>query len=72
MKCAGSTEVLMTCQNADNSTRRRRKCVECGVRFTTREHLEPSSITERKDEGVDKEPHPWYNTRFQPIDIEDE
>ena len=50
-KCTGPTEVLVTYQNADNSTRRRRKCVECGVRFTTREHLEPGSVTERKEEG---------------------
>lgn len=66
VKCAGVTEVLVTYQNADNSTRRRRKCVDCSVRFTTREHLEPDSITERKVEGVDKESHPWYNVRLQP------
>lgn len=63
----------MTYQNVDNSTRRRRKCVECGIRFTTREHLEPSSITERKEEeGIDKESHPWYNVRFQSDTIEGE
>jgi len=69
-KCTGSTEVLVTYQNADNSTRRRRKCIECGIRFTTREHMEPGTATELKVEGVDTEPHPWYNTRFPPTTIE--
>ena len=71
-KCTGPTEVLVTYQNADNSTRRRRKCMECGIRFTTREHLEPGSVTERKEEGgIDKESHPWYNVRLTPTTIED-
>lgn len=36
-KCATPTVVLTTYQNKDNSTRRRRECPSCGLRFTTRE-----------------------------------
>jgi hypothetical protein len=33
--------------------------------------MEPGTATELKVEGVDTEPHPWYNTRFPPTTIED-
>jgi len=69
-ECNGVTEVLVTYQNADNSTRRRRKCMDCAIRFTTREHLEPGSITEKKIRGVDEVINPWYNTRLTPSTIE--
>ena len=35
--CGGDTQVTMTYQNADGRVRRRRECLQCKRRFTTRE-----------------------------------
>lgn len=35
--CGKESRVMMTYQNAEPITRRRRKCMECDFRFTTRE-----------------------------------
>jgi transcriptional regulator NrdR family protein len=43
IECEAATEVLRTYQNADGATKRRRYCVECGVRFTTRERVDQTS-----------------------------
>lgn len=40
VKCAGDTRVLTTYQNEDGRVRRRRACIDCEYRFTTREHPE--------------------------------
>lgn len=38
VKCGYATRVTTTYQNADQTTKRRRECIDCGFRFTTREH----------------------------------
>ena len=35
--CEGKTAVLDSRTGVDNSIRRRRKCLECGLKFTTHE-----------------------------------
>lgn len=39
LQCGGDTRVTTTYQNADQTTKRRRECLDdkCGFRFTTRE-----------------------------------
>lgn len=44
VKCAGDTRVLTTYQNEDGRVRRRRSCVDCDFRFTTREHPEVEGV----------------------------
>ena len=44
VKCAGDTRVLTTYQNEDGRVRRRRHCLECDFRFTTREHPEVEGV----------------------------
>ena len=53
IECEGATEVLNTYQNADGMTKRRRKCVICNARFTTRER--PEGIERRKVEEPDED-----------------
>ena len=40
IKCGRETQVLTTYQNANGTTRRRRECNHCELRFTTREFPE--------------------------------
>lgn len=42
--CDGRTVVSSTYQNADGVTKRRRECVECDYRFTTRERPERAGL----------------------------
>jgi transcriptional regulator NrdR family protein len=44
IECEAATEVLRTYHNVDGAIKRRRHCVECGARFTTRERADQSSI----------------------------
>lgn len=44
--CGHNTIVTSTYQNADNKTKRRRECVACGFRFTTREFAEKTGTLE--------------------------
>ena len=44
VKCAGDTRVLTTYQNEDGRVRRRRVCIDCEYRFTTREHPEVEGV----------------------------
>lgn len=49
-KCGGSTRVLLTYQNADNTIRRRRVCRKtgCQYRFTTREKKDDRDAKDTK------------------------
>ena len=38
-ECACATTVMETREQIDGSIRRRRKCLECGMRFTTMETI---------------------------------
>lgn len=55
MKCpfCGSEEfkTLETRDSPDNTTRRRKECVNCGKRFTTYEYVETVEIMVRKKDG---------------------
>lgn len=53
IECGGRTTVTTTYQNEDGRTKRRRKCLSCGFRFTTREHAE-SNIPEEIDVKASK------------------
>ena len=37
--CGGPTTVLETREYVNGNVRRSRECLDCGLRFTTREHL---------------------------------
>jgi transcriptional regulator NrdR family protein len=49
IECNGRTTVTTTYQNEDGRTKRRRKCLSCGFRFTTREHAESNTPEELDD-----------------------
>ena len=55
MKCpyCGSTEfkTLETRDSPDNTTRRRKECINCGKRFTTYEYVETVELMVRKKDG---------------------
>ncbi len=52
VSCSGDTRVTTTYQNAVNTVRRRRECLECGIRFTTREaQMEVVDEVDRVDSG---------------------
>ena len=70
-KCGGSTKVMTTYQNENNSTRRRRRCMECDFRFTTRENVAPPE-EQLYPYGVriDSLSHPCYNQGSETV-IED-
>ncbi|MCX8153070.1 MAG: transcriptional regulator NrdR [Candidatus Bathyarchaeota archaeon] len=55
MKCpyCGSDEfkTLETRDSPDNTTRRRKECVNCGKRFTTYEYIETVELMVRKKDG---------------------
>lgn len=50
-ECDGRTEVLETIQRPDNTTRRRRQCLDCGTRFTTAE-FEQGRLIEKAHEAM--------------------
>lgn len=54
VKCGGATEVTTTYQNENNTTKRRRQCMVCGLRFTTRERPEAEETLEREVLGLRK------------------
>lgn len=61
IECEGPTEVMNTYQNADGATKRRRKCIVCKARFTTRERADGRPVD--KDESpevveIDRVPPP--------------
>ena len=55
MKCpyCGSAEfkTLKTRDSPDNTTRRRKECINCGKRFTTYEYVETVELMVRKKDG---------------------
>jgi transcriptional regulator NrdR family protein len=70
IKCGEDTRVATTYQNANGVTRRRRICIFCDFRFTTREKaddrdIERAEMPEEKreqEEGVDRLSQAWYNS----------
>ena len=44
IKCGEGTNVSTTYQNSNNTTRRRRICLHCDFRFTTRESAEDKDV----------------------------
>lgn len=44
LRCGARTDVTTTYQNQINITRRRRECLKCGFRFTTRETPDPRDV----------------------------
>lgn len=57
--CNGKTRVTTTYWNKSNSNRRRRECVHCYHRFTTREIIQ-----------METEPAPEIDPRQIPLDLE--
>lgn len=53
-ECACATTVMETREQSDGSIRRRRRCLECGMRFTTMETI-------WKGKGKRKESEGWNN-----------
>jgi len=55
MKCpyceSENLRTLETRESAENTTRRRRECAECGKRFTTYEYIEAVELMVRKKDG---------------------
>ena len=50
--CASENlKTLETRDSAENTTRRRKECVECGKRFTTYEYIETVELMVRKKDG---------------------
>lgn len=45
IECGEDTRVLTTYQNEDGRVKRRRECMVCKTRFTTREHAENATGT---------------------------
>lgn len=43
IECGEDTRVLTTYQNEDGRVKRRRECIVCKTRFTTREHPEATT-----------------------------
>lgn len=70
IKCNEDTRVTTTYQNANGITRRRRICLFCDFRFTTREKADERDLERAKNpessgevvEGVDRLSHAWYNS----------
>lgn len=56
LKCRGVTNVTTTYQNENGTTRRRRQCLQCDFRFTTRENPDPKDVERaRRPEPVKNE-----------------
>jgi len=87
VKCGEATNVSTTYQNSNNTTRRRRICLHCDFRFTTRENAEEADVQRAQQErgaevvekykdnlgkkGVDRLSHAWYNSTPTNTSIED-
>jgi transcriptional regulator NrdR family protein len=71
VQCGKSTKVMTTYNNENGSIRRRRRCLECDYRFTTREKADPPE-EQLYPYGirVDGLPHPCYNRDSEEL-IED-
>ena len=50
VKCGEATNVSTTYQNSNNTTRRRRICLHCDFRFTTRENAEEKDMLRAEKE----------------------
>jgi len=50
VKCGETTSVSTTYQNSNNTTRRRRICLHCDFRFTTRESAEDADVQRAQQE----------------------
>jgi transcription elongation factor Elf1 len=50
VKCGEATNVSTTYQNSNNTTRRRRICLHCDFRFTTRENAEEADVQRAEKE----------------------
>lgn len=69
IKCQARTTVSTTYQNSINITRRRRICLSCDFRFTTRESPDAKDVARatapvpkpKPPKGVDRLSHAWYN-----------
>lgn len=48
---SGDSKTLETRDSPENTTRRRRECINCGKRFTTYEYVETIEIMVRKKDG---------------------
>jgi len=70
IKCGEDTRVTTTYQNANGVTRRRRICIFCDLRFTTREKADERDVEraqtseppKKTAEGVDSLSQAWYNS----------
>ena len=69
IKCGEDTRVTTTYQNASGITRRRRICLFCDFRFTTRERADERDIERavmledpQEKGGVDRLSDVWYNS----------
>ena len=80
VKCGEATNVSTTYQNSNNTTRRRRICLHCDFRFTTRENAEEADVQRAQQErgaeivgkkGVDRLSRAWYNSSPTNTSIED-
>jgi transcriptional regulator NrdR family protein len=78
IKCGEDTRVTTTYQNANGITRRRRICLFCDFRFTTRERADERDIERavmpeapQEGKGVDNLSHAWYNPSSTNKPIED-
>ena len=87
VKCGEATSVSTTYQNSNNTTRRRRICLHCDFRFTTRENAEDADVQRAQQErgaevvekykdslgkkGVDRISRAWYNSSPTNTSIED-
>jgi hypothetical protein len=65
IKCKSKTVVSTTYQNSISITRRRRVCLSCEFRFTTREKPDAADVVraglDPDGPGVDRLSHAWYN-----------
>jgi transcriptional regulator NrdR family protein len=48
LRCESATGVVTTYQNENGVTRRRRECLRCAFRFTTREGPDPKDVERAK------------------------
>jgi transcriptional regulator NrdR family protein len=83
IKCGEGTSVSTTYQNVNGVTRRRRICLHCDFRFTTREAPDSGDVeraerekkapnrSDRREKGVDRLSHAWYNPSPTNATIED-
>jgi transcriptional regulator NrdR family protein len=69
IKCGEDTRVTTTYQNANGITRRRRICLFCDFRFTTRERADERDVERAEtpepsgeNPGVDNLSDTWYNS----------